>query len=148
MNFKYLCYAALLLLILLSLLFFIKLLPAVSTKTCLNKEVVDASITVNGNADRRFLGFNADVDKLNFGKVSQLAIVQRSLRIKNSEDAVVQVNMIGGFLSWVEIEPSSFYLKAQETKEVFFHVTVPSNVTDGDYYGRAEICFKPAIVVN
>ena len=142
MNYKYLFYGVLLLLVLFSLLFFAKVFFSISTNDCLKKETVDASITVDGGADRRFLGFNADVDSLKFGTVSQLALVQRSLRIENSENTMVMIKAAGDFSSWINIKPSEFYLEAQQTQEVFLNVNVPLNAADGDYSGQIEICFK------
>ncbi len=140
--------AMLLLLAVLVIAVFTALRP--SANTCSTVRDVNISLAVRTVPGRALLGMNTDTDHLNFGAVSPGITASRSMRIKHSRDASVEVGIEGvierevkGYLAeWVSITPSSFVLTEGEEQEVVFEAAIPIGAAPGNYTGRARFCVR------
>ena len=108
---------------------------------CDEVRLVDMSIVIETKA-LSSIGVNTETDSLKFGKVSPLALVQRSLIVNDTRDAEVRVYLQGNLSKWTVVEPAEFTFKANEGRQVEFTVDVPESTLAGNYSGKALFCFK------
>lgn len=107
---------------------------------CATIDYVNTSIEIE-EGERKHIGFNADTDALKFGKVSAGSIVKRSIDVMYNKPSTVLVSLDSDFSPWVKINPSSFNIVANESKRVFFEVTVPQTAEVGTYSGQVKFCY-------
>ena len=108
---------------------------------CTTIDQLETSLEVKRGVSN-LVGLNADTDNLNFGKVSPVSTVERSVKVNYSEDATVKVVIESEFSNWVTIKPRAFKISADEEKEVFLSVNVPGSAEEGTYSGRVKFCFQ------
>lgn len=141
MNYKRAFLVVAVFLVVLSLLLLVYSWFIYSPERCSTVKSMDASIIIE-SASRSIIGINTNTKYLEFGTSSPSSIVQRSITTNYSQDAQVQVLMIGPLASWVGITPNNFNLLAGENKPVDFVVNVPVNASEGLYNGTAIFCFR------
>ena len=108
---------------------------------CTKIDSVNASITIKKSI-QPIVGLNTDTDSLKFGTVSPKAVVERTMTVQYSNQAEALVMMEGDFAAWTEIDPSQFSLQPAEKKKVLFKVSVPEEVMEGNFTGKAVFCFR------
>lgn len=108
---------------------------------CTKIDNVDASITIK-KSTQPIVGLNTDTDSLKFGTVSPKAVVERTMTVQYSNQAEALVMMEGDLAAWTEIDPSQFSLQPAEKKKITFSVSVPEEVMEGNFTGKAVFCFQ------
>lgn len=108
---------------------------------CSEVDLINTSLTIK-SGDRKFVGMNADIDSLRFGKVSPEAIVRRTVKVEYDQAGEVLVSMESDFSSWTVIKPFQFEVAPQERKEVSFEVHPPKGARNAEMTGVVKFCFK------
>ena len=113
---------------------------AAQQASCTVTKTIEMSLTVDEKA-RLAVGINADTDHLNFGKVSPLSDVRRSVLVNETAPSQVKVFLRGEVGSWTTVQNPDFSLLSREPYEVEFIVSVPASAQEGNYSGKAIFCF-------
>jgi hypothetical protein len=108
---------------------------------CVLTETVPASLEVV-KRDRGNIGLNTDTDHLNFGRVSPKLSSTRSMKLLNSKDYNIEVEVSGSFKDWITVTPQKFSLEANEQAQVFFQASIPSFASAGNHTGTVTFCYK------
>ncbi len=97
--------------------------------------------------DYKFVGFNADTDKIYFGFVTLGGGSTRHINITNTKnhDVFIYFEKDDSELSSiVTIDPNYFILKSNENKEVDVRASVPKDFTPGNHTGKLKVIGRRA----
>src|SRR3989338_10937928 len=100
---------AILVVVLLSISLFTFWLAAQDLASCVSTKTIAMSLVVDKKA-LSAVGLNADIDHLNFGKVSPLSEVQRSVLITENYPSKVKVFLQGDVGKWTTVHNPDFSL--------------------------------------
>lgn len=85
------------------------------------------------------LGFSLDTDKLYFGGGIAGFVLERKLEVSSPFDAMVHIDSEGPGL--VTVDENDFFLKANESRDLVFHLKIPDDLPVGAYEGIVILSF-------
>jgi hypothetical protein len=114
-----------------------------SSSICSTLDSVEMSVEVVPTLEGRpVLGFNADTDHLNFGKITSSISAKRTFFLNYSLDAKVTLVPIGTMVNWVSVTPLDLSVLRNTLYEIVVDLLVPLDAPAGNYTGKIEICYR------
>lgn len=87
-----------------------------------------------------YIGFNNDINSLNFGTLKQNGQSSREIIINSNESVFTTIKFKGDMAKWTEVSKNNFILIGEEN--LVFSVRIPNDAEFKNYTGKATIVFK------
>ncbi len=96
---------------------------------------------VDFRVQQGIIGLDADTDALHFGTIAPGGSSERLMTVTPARDARLVITFAGDAAPYLSVDKNDIRVVEGEPIELNFTVTLPGNMSDGNYTGEAKLYF-------